>query len=453
MSDQRPLSPREQDFFVDYLSTLSAEGIFWILLRNYEGFPKTIGHDLDLFIPRDDLDRATTIFLGLLSSAEGRVIIVHERDYFRDVRFVVEEAVSEVLTLDLYHGAFTWHGFHYLEDQALTIGACLTEEGLRVPRPAHEALGLVFASILWGGVFKIRYQPRIATLLDDPHEAEEFKACVFRAFGEGLDFDPACPEVPVKDALALYATRMRKALRGKQFQTAPLRAISQSFRYWLREWRSVLDPRGLAIAIVGPNGSAVSTAAAGIIEKVRGLFGEVHLHRLRPGILPNIDVLDRQDGVALDSDHAPRQRSASFVFSSLFRLIYYFVDCCLGYLPRVLKRKAQVHFVVFDQYASALWCDSAHYRFRLPINLIRLICAAVPSPDFTFVLLSNTASCAGGSADVTAEGGNVRYRQFAENCRNSILIDAAQPMERMVQQIESQIVRFLLQREADSSLK
>ncbi len=230
VSAERILSPAEQTLLKEYLAALTAEGITWMVLRNFQDFPERIGHDLDLFVPRSELDRATAVFHRLLGTAGGRIFITHERDYFRDIRFTISHDAGQALTLDLYHGAYTWHGLPYLSDAELIAGVRMSGE-LRVPRKAHEALGLVLASLLWGGFFKSRYQARIAELLAASGEREEFNRCLYRAFGAAaaLSFDPAVEAGREPEHVKSDAARLRRDLRVTQFRRAPLSTLA----WWL----------------------------------------------------------------------------------------------------------------------------------------------------------------------------------------------------------------------------
>jgi hypothetical protein len=215
-SKVRELTDAEQALFVDYTDKLREIGIPYVLLRNYIGFPATIGNDLDLFIRRRDLAVAEATFRELLAARGGRVVIVHTRGYFQDIRFCVDEHPRRALHLDLYHGSFTWHGLYYLGEEEL-LGSTHRYKEHPVPRPAHEALNIFIGSIIWGGFFKPRYLPRIAELLSDPQEKAVFRACLDHTFGAAGTpaFDPCSPEVPDPAVVRSYAKRLRRAIKAK----------------------------------------------------------------------------------------------------------------------------------------------------------------------------------------------------------------------------------------------
>ena len=292
MSSERILTALESKLFSDYLVVLGREAIPFIILRNYEGFPSKIGHDLDLFIPRACCDQAARLFTKLLGELGGRVIITHRRDYFFDIRFTVDLDVSKAIHLDLFHGSFTWHGIPYLTEDDL-LSSARDYNGLPIPRPAHEALNLLFASILWGGFLKERYLPRISALLAEPTEQDIFASCIDHVFGAGcrVPFPLTTDTIPTKSVIFAYAKLARSGLKRTALKRAPFKTISALVRHWFAEAQCYLRLKGIHIAILGPDGAGKSTVMAHTVERIGELFAERHFYHWRPSVMPEIGVL------------------------------------------------------------------------------------------------------------------------------------------------------------------
>ncbi len=447
----RELSAAEQALFTDYVRKLKDASIPYVLLRNYIGFPATIGHDLDLFIPRRDLAKADRIFRELLAARGGRVVIVHTRGYFTDIRFCVDDHPRRALHLDLYHGSFTWHGLPYLSEHELLHNARAYEEH-PIPRPAHEALNIFLGSLLWGGFYKARYQPRIAELLSDPQEKAVLTTCLSEAFGNAgtPPFDPCQPEIPAPSVARDYAKKLRRSFKTKALLLAPFRTLFLLSRHWLAEAATYLRPKGLHIAIYGPDGAGKSTVMEGLTARIRELFGEHHTHHWRPGTLPDLGLLLRQRAASQTPVADPHSKAPHSLPAALFRLAYYWLDYWLGWLPRIYKCRAKVHLVLFDRYAHDWWCDPRRYRFALPQWLLRLAARTVPQPDFTFVLLADAATLVARKNEISAEnieGLLARYRTLAESGPRHFGINAALPINEVLDQIERPIIEFLIARE------
>src|ERR1044071_2682409 len=102
----RDLSTAKRELFAKFFAKLDALGIVAILLRNYEKFPASMGHDLDVFFRRKDLDRAIEVFSETLRATGGEVLHIHKRDYVFAVWFRAAPGESLAIHLDFYHGAF-----------------------------------------------------------------------------------------------------------------------------------------------------------------------------------------------------------------------------------------------------------------------------------------------------------------------------------------------------------
>ena len=420
MTTGRELTPPEKKLFADFLAALRRQQIPFVFLRNYEEFPARIGHDLDLFVPRRNAPAAGRIFRELLAAAGGSVLIVHERDYFLDIRFVLGTATPDAIHLDLYHGSFTWHGLPYLtEDQLLaSVREC---NGLPVPRPAHEALNVFMASILWGGFYKVRYQPRIAALLAVPEERAEFDRCVQTVFGpDGKPpFDPCSSTHPEKAAVKTYAARLRRAMKRRALRHAPSRTAGRLARHWWVEFQCACRPKGMVLAVIGPDAELNARAVEGLVQRVGELFGEQRLFHGPPR-------------------NSERDGSAK----SFFRLLKKLLTRWQQWPLRFLKSKAQGQLIVFDCSAADEWCAPAQHGFAgLPGWLLEFAARCAPEPDFTFVLLPSTDTPAQSRKQIE------RYHSWAGRGRRHFPVDAVQPLPAIVDCIEAILVAYLRRRE------
>ena len=368
MITDRALSPDEQCLFADYLVALKRQRILFVLLRNYEGFPEHIGHDLDLFVRRCDALKARHIFLELLASAGGTLLIVHERDYFIDLRFILNPPIADSVHLDIYHSPFTWHGLPYLADEKLLVDA-RQYNGLPVPRPAHEALNILFASILWGGFYKARYQPRIASLLASPEEYAEFNRCVQAAFGLAgkPPFDPRSSTLPEKTGVKAYAVRLRRAFKRHSFSKAPLKTLTRLARHWSVEIGCLLHPTGLVIVLTGPDESTNKVMIDGLFQRIRELFTEGEVH--------------------YSQSYTQLSGGTSNSVSAFFRLLRNWFRCWLSWPVLGWKSKAQSKLVILDRHTDDWWRNPDRYGFsKLPSWLLKLFANSTLQPDFKFLL-------------------------------------------------------------------
>lgn len=224
------LRPEFSVFLESLLSAWDRENCEPILLRNYEGVPNRIGNDLDVFIPRSRVSDSMRVLRRVVSHSGLFVCHVHERDYFTAI-WLGWKGSSETLHIDLYHGAATWHGVPFLDEEKLKNEA-MRFGPWRVPRPAHEALISGLASVLWGGFFKKAYKGRINQLLSDSCEQKEFKSVLISRFGEpGKVF-----EVWLGSANYQIRPELVRRLRANLIRGGLRRSLVGHGTHWLRHW-------------------------------------------------------------------------------------------------------------------------------------------------------------------------------------------------------------------------
>ena len=446
MSD-RLLSPAERDLFAKFFAKLEVAGIIAILLRNYEKFPASMGHDLDVFFRREDLAGAVEIFRGALRAAGGEVLHVHERDYVFAVWFRAARGEPLAIHLDFYHGAFTWRGLPYISEDEL-VAASRSFGKFKTPRPAHEALNLFLTSILWGGFFKLRYRERIRLLLQSPEESVEFFRLLERKFGASSrpPFDFASEQEPEGRQVRDYAVGLRRSLRARSLLRRPFIAIFCQARFWLKEFATVISPPGICIAILGPDGSGKSTVIQAVKERIEYYFGEIEDGHWRPHFLGDIGVLLGKREKTSGPVTSPHGRAPHSMAVSAIRFFYYWLDYWLGHPSRVWKFRAKNHLVIFDRYAQDMWCDPKRYRLGLPRGLMKFFCQLTPQPGLTFVLLADAEIIHQRKAEVPLE--TVRellqyYTEASKQGANVHAVDCSRPVNEVADEIAAAALAHL----------
>jgi glycosyltransferase involved in cell wall biosynthesis/thymidylate kinase len=153
----------------------------------------------------------------------------------------------------------------------------------------------------------------------------------------------------------------------------------------LRKLRRLVQPTGLFVVILGPDGAGKSTVTSLVLSRLTGTFRKTWRFHWRPGLLPKLSRSGRGAEVAAAGEAPPEQSKYRGVVS-LLRFLYYWLDFVAGYWLIVYPRKAQTTLVVGERYFPDVLVNPQRYGFTAPRWLMRVAAACVPSPDLLILL-------------------------------------------------------------------
>lgn len=439
----RELSNTEQSFLESLLRGLCEARVVCIILRNYEGLPNLIGNDLDLFIDASDRTCASNVLLQKVLEYGGKVSHIHCRSYFYAF-WIIFPSSSLALHIDLYPGAFTWHGIHYLTPGQL-VRSSVRHARFSVPRPAHEALSLLFTSLLWGSFLKTRYIDRIRFLLQDRAERSEFSTIVHQEFGHQVSAKIANF---LDESIPFDAGNVARSARNQLRFRKLLFNLPQWLNYWFHELSLLFTPPGLHIVFLGPDGSGKSAVNSEVSKKIGPFFGAFKSHHWRPQVLEDVGVIVKTRAKSREPNQNPHSAPLHGLIPSLLRFLYYMTDYLLS-IPTLMKQKAQNQLIVFDRYAYDMAIDPKRYRFHLPPWLLKTLVRLAPLPDLVFCLDAPVDVLQSRKQEVSREETarqRVAYRSFVHSLPNGHIIDASLPLEQVAEAVAAIIQDFLARR-------
>jgi len=337
-----------------------------------------------------------------------------------------------------------WHGAVFVDTKKILEKALLNSFGLSEASLPYQAVISWFASLLWGGFFKMRYRDVIVQAARE-HERELFQI-LEHAVGSlwARRLLEAAQAGRPEDSVN-WVGALRRVLWWRAFRRAPLATVKGWVRFWFREIMLRIEPPVLWIAVLGPDGSGKSTLLQALKQRLgRGRpFLEVRIFHWRPGRIGG----GKASGPVTDPHgEPPRGFLASCAKVGLLA-----IDWVLGYWLDLAHLRAKGILVAFDRHYVDLLVDPKRYRYGGPMKFAEFIGHWIPRPDL-FIILDLPAEVAHArKPEVPLEEARrlrERYLKLGASLPKAYVVDASRPLEEVEADVVDLILRHMASRTA-----
>ena len=398
------LATSVKHFLKKLFQNFGESGFAYAVLRNYEGLPESIDHDLDLLV--SDL----RLFEGAVrNAAEGgdwTLVRKVQRYAFMSVFCVRPDAADfPVVQVDAW-SPFTWKGMVLISPEVLRHRH-QHPNGFDILSPGAEAAVSLIKNLIYHEKVQEKYKPLI------PAMARGDRGGFFQAL-----------EGPFGAALTrrLYDLAGRgdwagiEALAGELRCTLALRAVRRQPLTQLGRWLAFLwghgakffQPTGMFVVLIGPDGSGKSTVAQGLQVFMKRLFAGVRYYHGHFEILPRLRDLagrlglmgaTRSEGPGpISSTPASKGRRFGLLRSAVY-LSYYGMDYLLGHLI-IFWARGRGQLVIFDRYYYDYVIQPG---MSLPQGLIFALLKLVPAPDAVIYLKNDPETILSRKPELTRQ--------------------------------------------------
>jgi serine acetyltransferase/thymidylate kinase len=215
---------------------------------------------------------------------------------------------------------------------------------------------------------------------------------------------------------------------------------------WLREelarMRNWFRPRGLLIACLGPPGSGKGSVIQALSDRPLEVFENAHTMELRPGVMR---------AGTIKPGRAVREREPRGRFTTIVKLMMFVADYWLGYWLWIRPKLVRSTLVVSNRYFDDVLVDPRLYRIDHALAFARLLLRWVPRPQLWLVFdipsqVLQERQAELGEEEAARQRGE--YRRLLGGHENVVVLDADQPLDRVVAQAECAIASQLARRTA-----
>jgi hypothetical protein len=422
---------------VRVFQTLDRAGIPYCVLHGYEGYPKRIESDVDCLISanvrREQLaallhNNRAGIGADIVRYTSGHIVLAGKNP----------DCSSCFLDLDLSTD-YDLQGRHFFAGSEVLQGRRRHQQ-FWVPAPKID-FGCYLVRRVVKGFVNDEQGCRLSRLYrEDPAGCRQQIARFWSAGSAAVIADGVASGS--WDAVRRNLARLRGELLKRATLRHPLRAVGSGLSRMARRVRRACWPEGgLELILLGPDGAGKSSVIAAVRRELAGVFPWSGCATFPPAVLRRL--LRRPEGPErLPHALPPRSFLASAVRAVGYWLVYYTLGYCLSVRPALARSTLLVH----DRHLVDALVDPKRYRYAGPRWLLRVVWRLVPKPDLVILLDAPAEVLQARKRDVSLEE-TVRqreaYRALLGTLANGHLVDAAQPLERVVRQVTDIILRHL----------
>jgi thymidylate kinase len=430
------------DLAIDLFQFMNAARIPYAIVGDTRHYDRAILSDIDIVVPHDHLSSSIDTLVSFAKSKELGIVQVlkHEQSAWY---FVLTKTDSrggiQFIQPDICSDYFRFGRLFIRASEILDDRVVKSYDRMRfcIPAPSKAFVYYLMKKIDKGALSDRQGDYLSAEWQKDPTGAR----CQLTMFWPNDAVDLLAQAAMHNDWSAVRIAL--PALKKQLHQGLPF-----SFKHWLneiiRKIRRILNPTGLHVVFLGPDGSGKSTVLAKVEKSVSPVFRRTKTYHLRPYFGKN------RNGCAPNLN--PHNNTARNVPSSLAKLALWWADFTIGYFIDVFPRLVKSTLVLFDRYYHDLTIDPRRYCYGASIALTKLLQHVIPKPDL-FILLDAPAEVIHGRKQEVSYEETVkqveRYRHFVRSVDNGHIVDASLPINLVVEQVNQIILSTLAQKVSD----
>lgn len=418
----------KSELFYKVCNILKTHQIKYAIVGNTDGYPDTIGSDVDIVISRGQIEKFHRAIWEIQDENTQIVqMLQHEIVAFYYIVFHFGDQGIQFIQPDTCTDYYR-HGKLFLEADYLLEGAREAPQGgFMVLAPEKEFIYYLLKKIDKRKISDKQFEHLERIYLKEKESS--LKECVRFWDKKCIGFIKEALDSNDVNILTSHLSELQKKIHS-----VTRRSFGDTINNILLKVKRILHPTGLVIGVLGPDGSGKTTMLEKVKEDIYPAFRRINQYHL----FPLSKSGDGSDTVVVDP-HQLKQRGAVLSF---LKLLYFVWVYNWGYVRLVYPQKVKSTLVIFDRYYQDVLMDPLRYRNGTPKWVASMIGKLIPSPELWIVLDAPTEVIQQRKQEVSKEETDRQrqnYRDFAQNTKNCLLVDT----NRDIKDISRDVCLFL----------
>ena len=425
--------------------TLKDFGLDYCVQNNYQSMPQEIPSDIDIFYRNATEQDLDTLISNIALLCDLKVVQKTTMGYWGFV-YMLNKATPEIgfqLQLD-FQREFSPPKFPNVYNGDSFLNNKQQFKFFFIPQPSDEIKFTLIRRIIKKDFNQSRLD-YICQLYDSAPDDCNYK--LQEIFPEKI-YDLVLQMINNKD-IAIFNSNKRTFYNyvkseSRTNATFPKKIKQLEFNVMYQFSSRIINPMGLTIAFISPDGGGKSTIIESITSTCKGCFHGIENIYFRPRLFKNLGSykpINPQGEASSNPD--PHAVKPNGVLKSLVRFFFYNLDFLLGNFLKIYPLKIKRRLIIFDRYYYDYYVDLKRYQFNLPKFLPRLFSFMIPQPDLVFVLDAPADVIYSRKQELSIteiERQRTIFKKTAKQLKNAYLINTNQPINDVINEVTKIII-------------
>ena len=439
-----PTYLNSENLIIKIFSALNDMNIPYVVLRNYEGLPGDVGHDIDLLVDENNIDNFKKIFIKTILLYEWSIVQNQSRFGFFSYIIIspkLSDLKIESLKWDIW-APITWIGIPWINSDTILANRKLHSNLFYIPSSGAESASLIIKDLIHGKSIKKKYFEKIKRLcIKDP---DNFSAVLLSFFGNSyVTTLKRWVIVEEWQKIQNSAPFLKRTLIKRSILKHPYNTFAGFIRFIIGHTCDYIRGRNrIIVSFLGPDGSGKSTISLNVMEASNDIFEDVRYYHGQFGYFPRLSIFLPENK---NKDATEEKQDNNIIrplgkLPSAIMIIYYSIEYLFGLLLIKIQRR-KCDLVVFDRNYYDYVIQPG--PFTMDSLLFKTLLLLMPKPDITVFLNSPANVIFKRKPELNVQEISRQQmicEQIIYNNSNSWIVDNTLPKEIVVQTIRSKII-------------